>query len=279
MQFAAARPRWRGHRRGRAGRGAVRLAIVSGMRTLGDDIVLLALRPDGRLAAAAKLRFALSGSELVGLAEARRVEVDSDRIIVLDPSPTGDPLLDAALDDLIGQRRPPSAKRWVARERPGLVGRYLQRLSEAGVVRAERHKVLGFLPSPRWPVVDLARAAEARQRLDALAASRESQDPLEPTRAALGALVHAIGLDAVLYPGPDGRPARQRLKQIARVAPAAGPVQDALHDAQEAARAGVDAATDAAVRAATEAAIHASVQAAHHAAQQSGHSGGGGGHH
>jgi hypothetical protein len=46
------------------------------MRTLGDDIVLLALRPDGRLAAEAKLRFALSGSELVGLAEAGRAGMD-----------------------------------------------------------------------------------------------------------------------------------------------------------------------------------------------------------
>ena len=82
------------------------MAIVSSMRTLGDDIVLLALRPDGRLAAAAKLRFALSGAELVGLAEAGRVGVDSDRIVVLDSAPTGDPLLDAALEDLVGRRHP-----------------------------------------------------------------------------------------------------------------------------------------------------------------------------
>jgi hypothetical protein len=43
------------------------------METLGEDLLLLAVRPDGKLGASAKLRFGLSGSELVRLAAARRV--------------------------------------------------------------------------------------------------------------------------------------------------------------------------------------------------------------
>jgi hypothetical protein len=43
------------------------------METLGEDLLLLAVRPDGKLGASTKLRFGLSGSELVRLAAARRV--------------------------------------------------------------------------------------------------------------------------------------------------------------------------------------------------------------
>ena len=38
------------------------------METLAEDLLLLAVRPNGKLGAAPKLRFGLSGSELVRLA-------------------------------------------------------------------------------------------------------------------------------------------------------------------------------------------------------------------
>jgi hypothetical protein len=40
------------------------------METLAEDLLLLAVRPNGKLGAAPKLRFGLSGSELVRLAAA-----------------------------------------------------------------------------------------------------------------------------------------------------------------------------------------------------------------
>ena len=50
------------------------MAIVTVMETLAEDLLLLAVRPNGKLGAAPKLRFGLSGSELVRLAAARRVD-------------------------------------------------------------------------------------------------------------------------------------------------------------------------------------------------------------
>ena len=50
------------------------MAIVTVMETLDEDLLLLAVRPNGKLGATAKLRFGLSGSELVRLAAARRVD-------------------------------------------------------------------------------------------------------------------------------------------------------------------------------------------------------------
>ncbi|HTJ69783.1 MAG TPA: GPP34 family phosphoprotein [Actinospica sp.] len=243
------------------------------MRTLGEDIVLLAIRPDGKLSVHDKLRFALAGSELVRLAAERRVDVVDGRIQVLDPTPTGDVLLDAAFASIQQAKRPPQAKNWVAMLRPHQAGSYLEQLADQGAVDIERRKVLGFLPTFRWTISDPARAAEARARIDAVA---HSSGPVDSAQSALGGLVHAIGLDAVLYPrsaGEESKLARERLKQIARRDPTATAVRSAAE------RAAVDASIDAAVDASVHAAVSASVHAAHSAAHSASHDGGGGGGH
>jgi hypothetical protein len=84
------------------------------METLGDDLVLLSIRRNGVIGTAARLRFGLSGSELVRLAALRRVDIDGGMITILDEAPTGDALLDEALASLQGALK---AKTWVARDR------------------------------------------------------------------------------------------------------------------------------------------------------------------
>src|SRR5580700_3547588 len=112
------------------------------METLGDDLVLLAILPNGVIGAAPKLRFGLSGSELIRLAALRRVGVERDRVVVLDQAPTGDLFLDEALASMHGS---PSAKAWVVGSQDELVRRYLERLAAAGTIRLERRKALGLV--------------------------------------------------------------------------------------------------------------------------------------
>jgi Golgi phosphoprotein 3 (GPP34) len=208
------------------------------MDELGDDLLLLATGSGQQRGILAKLRFGLSGSELVRLAAARRVDIVRRRIVVLGAAPTGDALLDDALRSMTGGRRQPSAKAWVARQRPGLVERglarwqrpglverYLARLEAAGTIRVERRMVLGFIPSTRWVIVDTARAAQARDRLQAVATDTGSVDS---ARAALAGLASATGVAAHLYPGTAGAAARNRLEQAARRDPAAGTVTRAV---------------------------------------------------
>lgn len=257
------------------------------MDELGDDLLLLAVRPDGTLTTPPKLRFGLSGSELVRLAAARRVDIVRGRIAILDTAPTGDALLDEALASMTpGRRGEPTAKAWVARNRPGLTERYLARAEAAGIIRAQRYKALGFIPMTRWTVLDTARAAQARASLQAVAASTGNVDPAQ---AALAGLATAIGVTQFVFPGLAGAAARKRLRQAAKrepaVADAARAAAGAADASQAAQRAATDAATraamDAAVRAATDAAVSAAVdaatQAAVSAATDAGHHGGHGG--
>jgi hypothetical protein len=216
----------------------------------------------------------------------------------VDSGSVEDPFLAAALADIRRSKRPPRATDWVTRHgRQRLVDEYLAHLTETGVIRAERRKVLGLFTATRWYVVDISRQASVRSRLDEIA---RGGGPVDSAQAAFGGLVHAVQLDAVLYPGRDGRFARQRLKEVARRDTTASAVRSAAMDAathaatdsaiQASTDAAIRAATDAATQAATDAAIQASVQAsidaavsasvtATHDAGHSGHGGAAGGHH
>ena len=194
-------------------RGRLLFVIVVGVDELADDLLLLAARADGTLPIPEKLRFGLAGTELIRLAAGRRVDVVRGRIEIIDSAPTGDPLLDDALASMTGGRRGPTAKAWVARERRGLVGRYLARAEAAGVIRAERRKALGFIPVTRWTVVDTGRAAQARARLEVIAASTGT---VSSAQAALAGLASAIDVTGRVFPGLAGAAARKRLRQAAK---------------------------------------------------------------
>jgi Golgi phosphoprotein 3 (GPP34) len=231
------------------------------MDELGEDLLLLAARPDGTLPLPDKLRFGLSGAELVRLAAAGRVDIVRGRIAVLDPAPTGDPLLDEALASMAGRRREPTAKAWVALDRSGHVERFLARAEAAGFIRSERRERLGFIPVTRWVVADTARAAQARARLEAVAAST---GPVDLEQAALAGLAYAIDLERVVFPGWAGAPARKRLRQLAKGGPVTADVTTAAAggDAAAAASAAAMAAAGAAVSAASQAAVSAATAAA-----------------
>jgi pectate lyase/MAP7 domain-containing protein 3 len=258
------------------------------METLGDDLVLLSIRSDGVIGTATKLRFGLSGSELVRLAALRRVDIERGRIVIRDRTPTGDVLLDEALASMASGRRSPSAKSWVQHKRGDLAQRYLERLANAGTIRAGQHKVLGFIPSTRWTVLDAERLAAARGRLDAITYGSGSVN-LE--QAALAGLAGAIGLASLIYPGFAGRAARKKLEAAGKSGGAATHATKRAVDAASASQTSIDAATQAAVSAtvqaatqaavqasidaATQAAVSAATEAAHHAASDAGHAGGG----
>jgi hypothetical protein len=277
------------------------------MESLGEDLLLLSIRPDrGRIGNADKIDFGLMGAELVRLATLGRAEVADGRIAVVDAAPTGDAELDAALKSLAEAGRPPKATAWVGKPRRGIRGAYLARLAEADVIQMERTRFLGIPTGSRLHLIDGARVADARARLDAITLS---SGPVDVIQAAYGGLAYATGLASLLYRGRDGRQARKRLAEVANGkqsdaalgdviepgarqtvtdSPGEAATEAAVNAASDAAvrratdaavQAANDAAVQAAVQAANAAAVHAAVHAANHAASHAGgHAGGAGGH-
>lgn len=244
---------------------------------MGEDIVLLAIHRNGTIIAYEKLRFALAGWELVRLAETRRIDIDHDGyIVVVDNGPTGDAIVDsalAAIDNAIGQ---PRAKEWVARQRSTLAAKYLERLAAAGTIRAGRRKALGLLRAQRWTVVDKARGIDAKDRLDEIAFST---GPVTPEQAAFAGLVHAVGLDARLYPKRKNLAARNRLQAVAQEHQTIGMFSDSSPSLNNPGDNSIQMAPDAGLNFAALSAVQSCVHATHHAAADHGIGHDGGSHH
>ena len=165
---------------------------------LAEDLLLLVTDDaSGRLSAPAEqVDAGLGGANLVELTLLHKVDLTGEqdpgkrgRIIVRDPSPAGDAVLDAALQILIARQGQKPSK--VIKPLSKNLRRTLyQRLADRGVVRAERGKILGVFPIRRWPAEDASEEAEVRR----LMTQALVQQVVPDTRtAALIALVHAVG--------------------------------------------------------------------------------------
>src|SRR6516165_12270722 len=206
---------------------------------LAEDLLLLVTDDaSGRLAAdGVQVDTGLGGANLVELTLLGKVDVSGDqdqgrrgRIIVRDPSPPGDEVLDAALQTLVKrQGRKPSA---VIRPLGKKLRRVLyQRLTARGVLRAERRRVLGIFPTRTWPAQDPSRKAEVRQQVTQALAGTAAPD--ERT-AALIALLHALKCEhKVVDPRPyqlSRRQLRARAAEIAQGNWASKAVRKAIDD-------------------------------------------------
>jgi hypothetical protein len=229
--------------------GRARMRMVVGVDWLCDDLLLLTVFAyRGRLAQAYSVGYALMGAELARLAAMGQIDIVDNLILITSEEPTGDAELDAALAEIGESDSPPRPDEWVAQPRPRISGRYLERLEAAGVVRAQTR-----FSATRWLIIDASRLAEARQRLDAIAASAGEVDLGQTAYASLAC---AIGLGYRLYRGQAQRAERDRLHEIAAGRSTASPAADA-HTPDT-----VEAATLAAIEAVTQAALGAASQAA-----------------
>ncbi len=164
---------------------------------IAEDLLLLVTDDaSGRLSAPqAQVDAGLGGANLVELTLMRKVDLSGagdggkpGRIVVLDPSPPGDDILDAALAivSVHQGKKPSTAIRPLGKN---LRRALYERLAASGVVRAERGRVLGLFPVHRWPAQDASHEAEVRRMV-----TQALTQPTAPdTRTAtLIALLHAL---------------------------------------------------------------------------------------
>ena len=169
---------------------------------LAEQVVLLSLddetgRPIGRLGMAPDL--ALAGALLMDLALAGRIDTDRDRLWVADDAPTWDPVLDAALGQLLEPEAPGDARGAImilARDAGEARHALLHRLVEAGMLRQVETNALWLFRDTRHPKLDGAAAEDARTRLRSLLLREELPDPRD---ALLLGLVRAAGLLPVIF--------------------------------------------------------------------------------
>jgi golgi phosphoprotein 3 len=189
--------------------------------TYSEQILLLAWDEQaGTLRALPELaiRYALAGAVLLELALAGRIDMDPERLHLVDAQPTGDPLLDDILRRMgaTGEDRQGTAD-WLntlAWQTPDLQQLTLQRLVDKGVLRIEDQRILWVFTSHHYQVADDRGLRGLRLRLQTLIDSDEIPDPDE---AVLVALVDAFGLFDELFSPDELTRRRPRIEAITRL--------------------------------------------------------------
>ena len=191
---------------------------------IAEDLLLLVTDDaSGRLSAPqSQVDAGLGGANLVELTLARKVELSDvgdegkpGRIVVLDPSPFGDDILDAALEIVVGHqgKKPTTVIKPLSKN---LRRALYRRLAASGVVRAERGRALGIFPVHRWPAQEASHEAEVRRLVTQALTQPTAPDARTAT---LVALLHALKCEhKIVDPQPYGlsrRQLRARAEEIA----------------------------------------------------------------
>jgi hypothetical protein len=189
----------------------------------------------------------LAGAILLELAITGRLDVQDERLVVLESILTGDPLLDRALEQIVtdGTTRKPA--HWMREFAKNSRRDVLGSLVAAGVLDSKHVRVLGVFPRTRYPApqgVEPVAETEARQRM--VTAITTPGDDMSTRTAALCSLVAATGLERKVFPDLDRKLVEARLAEIGQGTWAAAAVKRAIKEIQTVVMVSVIAATTAA---------------------------------
>ena len=181
---------------------------------LADELMLLAHdEVTGKPSRSDVLDLGLAGAVMIELALAGRVDVVARKLVVTDPTPTGDEVADRMLLRISADPRTRAPKTWLHKVKKGLRAQVGDRLVARGLVRHEEATVLGVFRVTRYPAASAATEADLRARLESCVL--RGAEPDERT-AALAGLVHAVGLRKQVFPTADRRTVERRMKQARR---------------------------------------------------------------
>jgi hypothetical protein len=218
---------------------------------LAEDLLLLVTDDaSGRLSVpAAQADAGLGGANLLELALMHKVDLSGEhdtgkpgRVVVRDPAPTGDTVLDTALSVIITHQgsKPATLIRPLGKD---LRHTLYERLASSGLLHGGHGRILGLFPAHRWPAQDSRHEAEVRQQL--VQALVQQNTPDERT-AALIALLHALRCEHKIINSRDyglsQRQLRSRAEQIAKGNWASEAVRTAIQEMTAAVVAAVSSA-------------------------------------
>lgn len=185
--------------------------------SLPEELLLLALHDEkGSVipAAASVLNGALVGAILMELGLQGRLRENDDGALLAVPTPTGDEILNDALQRIADADRPRLPSYWVgrlARRMPRLKDRLLEQLVSRGILERRERRILWVFPSRSFPLADAAAEQQVRDRIRVVVL--EDRVPDARTAALIG-LVRACNLIDEVF-APHERPhAYRRFEEL-----------------------------------------------------------------
>lgn len=163
----------------------------------------------------------MAGAVLADLALERRIETDLERLYLVDPTPTGDSLLDGMLKEIAESEERSDAQFWIehnTRHADEIVAATLDRLVERNILT---HEMGGFWGLSRdvsrsgtYPTSDVETRKESKARVLNVILNDDIPDPRD---AILVALMHTCGGFRLLLEEEDYEDRLDRIELVARL--------------------------------------------------------------
>ena len=180
------------------------------MLTFPEEVVLLLLDDEEGIflpVAKSTLELAMTGSVLMELALASRIDTDLERLAVIDPAPTGNILLDHVLKRITDVEKSKNVREWIntlsEEETTAIQEQALGSLVGHGILKREEKRLLPeifrhlcIFRSPRYFSTDPTPKREVAERLAETLLSDEIPDVRE---IALASLIDACGIMPALF--------------------------------------------------------------------------------
>jgi Golgi phosphoprotein 3 len=178
------------------------------------------------------MQCAFAGAVLMDLALENRIDTDLKRLVLIDPTPVGDDMLDPALALIARSTETYDARHWVDHLADGaeeIREQSLARLVERGILRREEDRFLWVFQSRRYPLVDGEAEREVKLRIMEVLFGNDIPHPRD---IVLICLVDACGVLRELLTARELERASERIDQVRRLDLIGQAVSKAVWDIQ-----------------------------------------------
>ena len=191
------------------------------MLTFAEEILLLMLDDeDGTFlpTRTSAVEYVLAGAVLLDLAFAHRIDTDERQLVLLDVTPTGNPILDRVLARIGSSKGTRDTRAWIERitheDTDDIRTMALASLVDRGVLEARDEKFLWVFRSRRYPIIDGRAEREAKLRITGVLLSDEIPSPRD---VAMIGLVDACGILADVFSEREVERAAPRIEQLRKM--------------------------------------------------------------
>ena len=186
-----------------------------------EELMLLILDDeDGKFARVPdrQLRYALAGGVLMDLALENRIDTDLKQLMLVDPTPLGDSLLDPTLADIAAAKETHDARFWVERtalrSADAIRQDALDRLVERGILQRQEDRFLWVFRSRRYPVIDDRLEREVKLRIMEILFSDQIPTPRD---VVIIGLAHACNLFEQILSAREVEHIAPRIDEVRRL--------------------------------------------------------------
>lgn len=163
------------------------------------------------------IRYALSGSVLMELAELGRIDTDLERLFVVSEEPVENDLINSLLHEIIREENDQNIRFWVERtavHAEAIREHALNSLIDKGILEKREQQFLWVFRSRKYPIIDGRAEKEVKLRLFEVLLSDALPSPRD---VVILCLTHACGILNEILPRHELDRALDRIEQVRRL--------------------------------------------------------------